>query len=106
MVDLLYILNIGDKLYSPICGKCKVIALDSEEIFSEARENERLLAMGEAIVSNARVNLQTNVNEILQRIETLKIKGVTTDSAVEIDELYSKACELCKKHSLDKKIFL
>jgi hypothetical protein len=33
MVDLLYILNIGDNLYSPICGKCKVIALDSEEIF-------------------------------------------------------------------------
>lgn len=33
MNDLLYTLNIGDKLYSPICGKCKVIALDSEEIF-------------------------------------------------------------------------
>lgn len=33
MIDLLYILNIGDKLYSPICGKCKVTALDSEEIF-------------------------------------------------------------------------
>ena len=80
--------------------------LDSEEIFSEARENERLLAMGEAIVSNAKANLQTNMNEILQRIETLKIKGVTAESAVEIDELYSKACELCKKHSLDKKIFL
>jgi hypothetical protein len=33
MEDLLYILNIGDELYSPICGKCIVVALDSEEIF-------------------------------------------------------------------------
>ena len=80
--------------------------LDSDEIFSEALENERLLEHGEAIVSSARANLQININEILQRIETLKIKGVTKESAIEIEELYSKACELCKKHSLDKKIFL
>ena len=80
--------------------------LDSKEIFSEALENEKLLERGEAIVASARANLQININEILQRIETLKIKGVTKDSAIEIEELYAKACELCKKHSLDKKIFL
>ncbi len=80
--------------------------LDSEEIFTEALENERLLERGEAIVSAARANLQININEILQRIETLKIKGVTKESAIEIEELYAKACELCKKHSLDKRIFL
>jgi hypothetical protein len=33
MLDLLPILNIGDELYSPICGDCKVVALDSDEIF-------------------------------------------------------------------------
>ncbi|MBR3864090.1 MAG: hypothetical protein IKJ19_03100 [Clostridia bacterium] len=80
--------------------------LDSDEIFSEVLENERLLEHGEAIVASAKANLQTSVNEILQRIETLKIKGVTKDSAIEIDELFAKACELCKKHSLDKKVFL
>lgn len=33
MVNLLKILNIGDELYSPICGDCKVIALDSDEVY-------------------------------------------------------------------------
>lgn len=33
MIDLLHLLHVGDKLYSPICGECKVIALDSEEIY-------------------------------------------------------------------------
>jgi hypothetical protein len=33
MLDLLPILNIGDELYSPICGDCKVVALDIDEIF-------------------------------------------------------------------------
>lgn len=33
MENLLYTLNIGDELYSPICGTCKVITLDYDEIF-------------------------------------------------------------------------
>lgn len=33
MTDLLHSLRVGDELYSPICGVCKVVALDSDEIF-------------------------------------------------------------------------
>ena len=33
MTDLLHSLMVGDELYSPICGICKVVALDSDEIF-------------------------------------------------------------------------
>lgn len=33
MTNLLPVLNIGDELYSPICGKCTVVSLDSDEHF-------------------------------------------------------------------------
>lgn len=33
MVDLLHTLQIGDEMYSPICGECKVVALDSDEVY-------------------------------------------------------------------------
>ena len=33
MQDLLHTLCIGDVLYSPICGDCEVVALDSDEIY-------------------------------------------------------------------------
>ena len=33
MQDLLHTLHIGDVLYSPICGYCEVVALDSDEIY-------------------------------------------------------------------------
>ena len=33
MTDLLHSLRVGDERYSPICGVCKVVALDSDEIF-------------------------------------------------------------------------
>jgi len=33
MQDLLHSLNIGDRLYCPICGDCEVVALDSNEVY-------------------------------------------------------------------------
>lgn len=33
MINFLPILNIGDKLYSPICGNCTVVSLDADEHF-------------------------------------------------------------------------
>lgn len=33
MEDLLHKLYIGQKLYSPICGKCEVVTLDSTEVY-------------------------------------------------------------------------
>lgn len=33
MKNLLPVLNIGDKLYSPVCGNCTVVSLDSDEYF-------------------------------------------------------------------------
>jgi len=33
MIDLLNVLKIGDELYSPICGNCKVVAMDSDEVY-------------------------------------------------------------------------
>lgn len=32
-MDLLHTLQIGDELYSPICGACKVVELNEDEIF-------------------------------------------------------------------------
>ena len=33
MKNLLKELRIGDQLYSPLCGKCRVISLEEDEIF-------------------------------------------------------------------------
>lgn len=33
MKDLLCLLNIGDEVYSPVCGKCEVVVLDKNEIY-------------------------------------------------------------------------
>ena len=33
MVNLLNMLNIGDTMYSPICGDCQVVALDADEVY-------------------------------------------------------------------------
>jgi len=33
MEDLLHKLHIGDILYSPLCGKCTVAALDADEVY-------------------------------------------------------------------------
>lgn len=32
-MDLLHLLRIGDELYSPICGACKVVEVNEDEIF-------------------------------------------------------------------------
>ncbi|MCD8180457.1 MAG: tetratricopeptide repeat protein, partial [Firmicutes bacterium] len=46
--------------------------------------------------------LQTNVNELLQRIEVLESDEITAETAEEINEIYKKACALAEKHNLDK----
>ena len=33
MADLLHQLKIGDVVYSPICGKAKIVALDADEVY-------------------------------------------------------------------------
>ncbi len=79
--------------------------LDSDDIFSDIQKNENLISLGESLLANGKRALQVNVNEILQRIEALKINGISLENSSEIDTLYSKACELSNKYALESKVF-
>lgn len=72
--------------------------LDKDEIFGDIAASERTLDYGQKIVENAKADLQTSVNELKQRIETLTLKGVNTESENEIISLYIKVCELSGKY--------
>ena len=72
--------------------------LDPEEIYAEMEHNSKL-------ADNMQQRLQTNVDELLLRIEALKAKGITTESVKEICEIYERACEETRKHNLDKDVF-
>ncbi len=78
--------------------------LDRDEIFSDIEKNEKIAQVGKDILSGAKIALQTNVNEILQRIEALKINGVNSQSANEIQSLYEKACSITQKYDLENKV--
>lgn len=71
--------------------------LDLNEIYSEIEHNE-------IIEDNVRKRLQINVNELLQRIETLEAKGLTPVTIAEIKNIYGQACALVQKHNLDKSV--
>lgn len=71
--------------------------LDLNEIYSEIEHNEM-------IEDNVRKRLQINVNELLQRIETLEAKGITPVTIAEIKNIYGQACALVQKHNLDKAV--
>ncbi|MCC8160407.1 MAG: tetratricopeptide repeat protein, partial [Oscillospiraceae bacterium] len=69
--------------------------LNLEEILRDISHNELL---SDGITER----LQTNVNELLQRIEALRADGMSYETAEEINEIYKKACALAEKHNLDK----
>ena len=79
--------------------------LNSEEIFLEVSKNEKLIEFGETVLASGKRALQVNVNELLQRVEALKINGITLENASEIEMLYSRASELSQKYLLESKVF-
>ena len=80
--------------------------LDRKEICLDIEKSEREYALGEAMVNAAKKKLEMGVNELLQRIEALRLQGVTTAVAEEIYELYERACELCRKYEFQPKVFI
>lgn len=80
--------------------------LDRAEICLDIEKHEREYALGVAMAEAAKRKLETSVNELLQRIEALKLQGITTKTAEEILALYAKACELCQKYEFQPKVFL
>ena len=69
--------------------------LDLGEIMAELSRNE---TMSEGYAER----IQTNVNELLQRIEVMEADGVDRDEAVEIAEIYETAVKQIEKHNLEK----
>ncbi len=80
--------------------------LNKDEIFGDIAASERMLDYGQKIVENAMADLQTGVNELKQRIDTLKVKGVTAENEGEIISLYERVCELSGKYGLDLESYL
>ena len=80
--------------------------LDSDEIFADVEKNEQLYAYGEELLKNAKKGIETNVNEIKQRIEALTLRGMNQETVEEIYSLYEKIVVLCEKYDLDKRIII
>ena len=80
--------------------------LNRDEIYSEVENNEREYQMGAAMMEIARKNLETNVEELLQRIKVLSLQQITNAVMEEIDSLYQKACALSRKYGLQRKAFI
>lgn len=71
--------------------------LNFEDILTEVCHNEQL-------AENIGERLQINVNELKQRIEVLKAKGINSRTADEIRKIYDKVYDLTTKHNLDKDV--
>lgn len=71
--------------------------LNFEDILTEVCHNEQL-------AKNIGERLQINVNELKQRIEVLKAKGINSRTADEIRKIYDKVYDLTTKHNLDKDV--
>lgn len=73
--------------------------LDADEILSDLSANEEA-----ADALTARI--ETNVGELLQRIEVLRSVGLNQESLKEVHSLYEKVYDTTLKHNLDKKPLL
>ncbi len=69
--------------------------LDLNEILAELSHSEQM-------AEGYKERIQTNVNELLQRIEALKAEGLTEESFAEIGKIYEEACARVEKFDLDK----
>ncbi len=73
--------------------------LDTKEILSELTHNESML-------DSLEKRIETNVNELLQRIEVLRNVGLNRESLKEVLSLYEKVYETTLKYNLSKKPLL
>lgn len=69
--------------------------LDLKEIMADLAHNEEMAAGNTAQV-------QTNVNELLQRIEVMSADGVDGNEAQEIEKIYETVLERIEKFNLEK----
>ncbi|MBQ7906820.1 MAG: hypothetical protein IJ309_02485 [Clostridia bacterium] len=80
--------------------------LNKDEIFSDVKKNEQMYSLGSSLLENARAGLETNVNEIKQRIKILEMTGVDKTTVDEVTELFATASDLCIKYNLDLDIVI
>ena len=69
--------------------------LDFNEIMEELSHNEQM-------AEGYKAHVQTNVNELLQRIEVLKADGVDKEAVAEIKQIYAAVEDSVEKNGLDK----
>ena len=75
-----------------------LMVLDKGEIYRDIEHNKKL-------ANTMKENLQTNINEIIQRIEVLSVKGITAESSKEIMEHYETVTELIREFNLNREPF-
>ncbi len=69
--------------------------LDFGEIMSELSHNEEM-------ADGYKARVQTNVNELLQRIEALKADGLSQENFTEVGQIYEEVVSRIEKYDLNK----